>query len=101
MKDASANVLGADTDLEDDGMKFEFSQSLTPTAAIARAIAEQTGSDPNDGPPLHDFVETDALNVLLTESNGNLDAISVSFTYDGYSVYVDGSGRVVVDPDSE
>lgn len=101
MKDASADVRGADSDLEADGMTFEFSQSLTPTVAIAEAIAEETGSDPNAGPPLHDFVETDALNALLTDPKGEENAIRISFTYDGHTVYVDGTGRVVVDPDVE
>lgn len=98
MKDASADVIDADPVLEADGMKFEFTKTLTPTIAIAEAIDEETDSDPNAGPPLHDYVETDALNALLTKSNGDLDTISISFTYDGHRVYVDGGGHVVVDP---
>ncbi|MFC4437667.1 MULTISPECIES: HalOD1 output domain-containing protein [Natrialbaceae] len=66
---------------------------------IAERIAEREGLTPiNLQPPLYESVDTDALEALLDSSN---DAISVSFTYRGYTVHVDGTGSVrISDPPS-
>lgn len=100
MTDASANVFGAISDLET-GMEFDFSETLTPTVAVAEAIAETTDADPTSGPPIYEYVDTDALDALLTESNGEIDSITVSFAYEGHTVVVNGSGQVVVEPADE
>lgn len=64
---------------------------------IAERIAEREGlTSINLQPPLYESVDTDALEALLDSSN---DAISVSFTYQGYAVHVDGTGSVrISDP---
>ncbi|WP_306058214.1 HalOD1 output domain-containing protein [Natronococcus wangiae] len=59
---------------------------------IAERIAEREGATPVDlHPPLYESIDTDALESLLDSSDAT---ISVSFTYRGYTVRVDGSGSV-------
>lgn len=59
---------------------------------VVTAIAEQTGTDVLDLPPLNDSIDTDALTALLESGS----APEVEFPYDGYTVTVDGDGRVRV-----
>lgn len=61
---------------------------------IAERIAEREGLTPIDlQPPLYESIDTDALESLLESSN---EKISVSFTYQGYTIHVDGTGSVQV-----
>ena len=59
---------------------------------IAERIAEREDLTSIDlHPPLYESIDTDALESLLESSDG---AVSVSFTYQGYTVHVDGTGSV-------
>ena len=100
MDSSSANVGEADTRLSVFTETYEFSDSLSPSVAVAEAVAAVDGTDPTNGPVLHDVVETDALNALLTESNGVPSALEVSFEYAGHDVSVRADGTVTVDPGS-
>lgn len=62
----------------------------SPAVAVARAVAEREGCDPEElRPPLAAVVDADALNALADGGAG------VSFGYLGYDVTV-GDGRVTV-----
>lgn len=98
MDSSSANLGDADADLARADRTFEFSSSVTPSVAVSEAVAEATGTDPREGPPLYDYVDTDALNALLTESTGDSEALFVTFEYDGHEVTVGGDGTVSVAP---
>ena len=56
---------------------------------IIHEIAEQTGRDPLDLPPLNDYIDTDAIDSLL-RSNATKKSrkIQLEFQYDGHQVTV-------------
>lgn len=59
-----------------------------PSIAVLEAVATATNRDPIDLPRLHDYVDPDALDALV--STGSADgSVSVSFDYDGLEVTVD------------
>ena len=65
---------------------------------IVERIAEREGVDPIElSPPLHDVVDTEALESLFASDAPTGANASVTFTYRGYTVRVDGSGAVHVD----
>lgn len=64
---------------------------------VVTAIADQTGVDVLDLPPLEDSVDTDALAALLDSGS----APKVEFPYDGHAVTVDADGRVRVADEAE
>ena len=65
-----------------------------PTVAVAEAIAEAEGCDPDDLLPLFDSIDTDALNGLLRSAPG----VEATFSHAGYAVTANGRGRVDVAP---
>lgn len=68
--------------------------SSKPSHSIVTQIADVEGVDPTDlEPPLHAVVDPDALERLVDSSEA---ALSITFTYRGHRVRVDGSGAVDV-----
>lgn len=68
--------------------------SPSPSHRIVTQIAATEGVAPAElRPPLHDVVDPDALERLV-ESSG--DDVSITFTYRGHRVRVDGDGTVDV-----
>ncbi|WP_342027625.1 HalOD1 output domain-containing protein [Natronobacterium texcoconense] len=69
---------------------------------VVEEIARREGVDPVDlTPPLHDVVDTDALDALfhtsgLEDANGNP---TLEFSYHGYRICVDGPEAIDVTPD--
>lgn len=70
----------------------------TPVLTIVEKVAEREGVDPADlGPPLHDAIDTDALNRVFTPTEGAVrDTGRLSFEYYGYKVTVRADGDVSV-----
>lgn len=64
------------------------------STTVVEAVARRVGSDPLDLPPLFEAVDTDALDALVANSTG---PIEVTFEYQGYTVTVQGDGRVDVE----
>ena len=61
--------------------------------AIVREVAAFEGVHPVElTPPLHEAVDTDALDALVRSSCD----VSIEFVYGGYGVLVEGPGRVTV-----
>jgi len=81
--------------IENSVSKTSVSTELSPSlgVAIPRAVAEATGREPTDGPPLQKYVDIDALDRLIAS---NSSEIEVEFTYDGVRVTVEGDGTVRV-----
>lgn len=46
--------------------------------------------------PLHSAVDPEALDALFRSTDGERGAVSVSFTYDGYRIRVDGPDDITV-----
>lgn len=59
---------------------------------IVTAVAAKTGREPSEMEPLHNVVDTDALDRLFRGANGR-----VSFPYEGYHVVVEADGTVTVE----
>jgi|GEM_PF-3061320 len=73
------------TDAAGSASNLPFEQ---PSIAVIEAVVTATNRDPIDLPCLHDFVDPDALDALV--STGSADRrVSVSFDYDGLEVTVD------------
>lgn len=77
-------------------------QSLT--VEIVETVAEETGRDPTSLPPIHDYIDTDALDRLF-ESTKTHDRRQgqIDFTYSEHviTVTVDGDYTIEVDEKSE
>ena len=67
-----------------------------PSFAIIEAVAALTNTEPVDCPPLHDFVDTDALNNLFDDRNGG----RLSFQYHDCEVTVHYNSAVTVELNS-
>jgi len=75
--------------------------STAPSTAVVEAVARATGRDPLEMPCLHDVLDVDALDRMLTADRARaLGSVSVSFTYGEAYVWVDSAGTVEVDPDA-
>ena len=70
---------------------------------VVLAVADATGDDPMELPPLYDTVDPDALNELFDPSTGGAVGRSgrVEFTYAGCDVTVHADERVAVSPVAE
>ncbi|WP_247730300.1 HalOD1 output domain-containing protein [Halovivax limisalsi] len=67
------------------------------STAVVFAIAETTGTDPLELPPLYDAIDPDSLDALFASLDPeSASAAQLSFTLAGCDVVVDGAGRVTV-----
>ncbi|MGM0397726.1 MAG: HalOD1 output domain-containing protein [Halobacteriota archaeon] len=98
MDGSSADSIDSETSSDRYARTFEFTETLTPSVAIVEAVSDVTGTDPKSSPPLHEVVDADALDVLLTESNSNPETRRVTFEYQGHEVTIVGDGTVYVRP---
>ena len=68
---------------------------------MVEKIARRSGVDPTElEPPLFDIVDPDALDALFDMPNTAATGgdVCISFRYNGYQVFIDGSQQVVVEP---
>lgn len=77
-------------DLESERFQASYDSSRdSPSLAVVAVVATALGKDPLALHPLHSAIDTDALDLLTTESaNGRADGDSVSFCYEGLEVTV-------------
>ena len=75
--------------------EWEQGTENTPVYAVVSAVAEASGVDMFELPPLYEAINPDALNELFT-SRSEPAVGEVSFQYAGYDVTVHGSGVVRV-----
>jgi hypothetical protein len=68
---------------------------MTSVVAVVSAVADATGTDPLELPPLGNVVDPEALNDLV-DCGRNSDLRSISFEYAGYDVVVSGVGDIQV-----
>lgn len=66
--------------------------SLSVSERVVEAVAEATDTDPMELPPLHDTLDSDALDALIPSmANGEL-----SFDYAGCSITVNNKAAVQI-----
>ena len=72
----------------------------TPVYAVISAVAEASGTDPFDLPPLATVIDPEALNALFT-SRSDSSVRRIQFEYTGYEIIVRGDGAVYIQHTSE
>lgn len=69
-----------------------------PSTAVVEAVADATGREPLDMEPLHHFVESDALDSLITSAaTRGFDDVEISFRYEEVSITISSDGYISVD----
>ena len=71
---------------------YRFTYSAQPSTSVVKAVAWAKGVPPTELKPLHRSVDPDALDEIL----GSQGDVSVSFSYEGCEVDVDGKGHIAV-----
>ena len=69
------------------------------TMRIVEEVAEREGLEPLDlTPPLHDVIDTDALESLLSDpvSGERREGVQITFSYRGYAITVAADGEIEV-----
>lgn len=81
--------------------RYDSAADATPTEAVVRAIAAASDLDPTTFTPLHEYIDTEALDRLFDEERGD-DGRSrrvLGFTVNGWNLFVRDDGRIrVCDP---
>lgn len=70
-----------------------------PTTAVVERVAATTGQPMTSLPSLHESVDTDALDALLTRSDGGHGRVQLSFSYQDLWVTVRSDRTMVISPD--
>ena len=82
---------------QDPMVRLDWTDFGEPSSGIVEAVSRASDERPTELPPLHDAVETDALNVLLTEDDPpTAGPVTVTFSYAQYRVTATADGDVVV-----
>jgi hypothetical protein len=78
-------------------VEYDWGDGDQPTTAIAETVGTATDRDPTALPPLHDYLDTEALNRVVTgAADGHGTDVRISFTYAGTEVFLDSEGLVTV-----
>lgn len=78
---------------------YRIDDDQTATEAVLEAVSDQADTDVLDlAVPLYDAVDPDALESFYAAAadSGQMNSMSVSFTYYGYDVTVTGAGEVTI-----
>ncbi|MFB6101876.1 MAG: HalOD1 output domain-containing protein [Haloplanus sp.] len=76
---------------------IDWSRREPVSFAVQGALSQVEDCAPTEIDPLADYVDPDALEAFFTGEESELASRSVTFEYDGHTVYVDGAGYVLVD----
>jgi|GEM_PF-272853 len=76
--------------------RYDVETDQTPTEAVIEALAEASGIDPLELPPVYEFVEPDALDSLFVSHERPAAEIVLGFAVDHWNVFVRGDGRIRV-----
>lgn len=73
---------------------YELDADESPSTGVVMAVAAATGRTAASIEPLHETIDTDALDSLVDPTGS--DPVRVTFTYAGTTVTVDSTRRVLV-----
>jgi len=62
--------------------------------AVQAALGELEDCSPTELAPLAEYVDPDALEAFFSGSAAEVATRSLTFEYEGYTIHVDGGGRV-------
>lgn len=97
----TTDVEPIDRESDGGGAVFSYTPSSRPSIAVVTAVSAAEDVDPTALEPLHDAVDTDALDRLADHcqdrDRGSGDA-RVTFSYAGYEVELDYAGRIRLVP---
>jgi len=74
--------------------RTEWTEFERPSTAVVVAVAETLGVDEDQLPVLNEYVDGDALDTLLRQSESG---VAVSFTYDTVEVRASSDGQLAVE----
>ncbi|AHG04822.1 chemotaxis protein CheY [Halobacterium sp. DL1] len=95
------HIVDGGVSVADDYSTDERAESTS--MAVVRAVAAREDVDPVElAPPLADVVDTDAVDALFASQSGPAsgEVDSLTLTYRGYAITVDGSGQVDLEEQS-
>lgn len=75
-------------------VEHSWEEPFQPSVTIVEAVAAATDRTPTELPPLQRYVDSDALDTLVTR--GESAAVTVTFDYAGTTVVVKGDGTIDV-----
>lgn len=79
--------------------RFEYDQETTPASmAVVAALSEAMDVDPMDLEPLHESVDTDALDALVRVRGTMNGDVQVTFTHEKWVMTVYSCGVIAVTP---
>lgn len=79
--------------------RFEYDQDTTPASmAVVTALADVVDASPTEREPLHDTVDTDALDAVVRVRHPTNGDVHVTFSFEGYAITVHSYGIVEVVP---
>lgn len=82
---------------ERETITYEWDEDTPPTTAVIEAIAAATNRDPRHMSPLHDYVDVDSLDGLVTAGTKDTDRpVWIIFPYRQHTVLVESTGTVEV-----
>lgn len=86
-------------DRKDEQIEYyhQINGSSSPSVAIIRTLAGAKGVDPLELSVLHEVVDLEAMDEILTGPG----TTSVKFSYDGLDVLVEADGRILIQDDNE
>ncbi|MBX0324689.1 hypothetical protein EGH21_16810 [Halomicroarcula sp. F13] len=90
----SEDTQSTDEDDADESRRAQWSSVGDLTTSLLEAVADETGEDVTDLPPLNDAIDPDALESLLTRDPS--DSIQLAFSYTGVRVRIDSDGYLFV-----
>lgn len=86
-----------DSGSPDELLRLDWMEYGEPSSGIVEAVARAADRNTTELTPLHDVVETDALNVLLADGERNRSSpFEMTFSYAGFRVTASSDGDVVV-----
>lgn len=96
-----SRISAVEYDPETDAYYATFDPGeVSANAAVVDSVAAVLGRDPLDVDPLYEYVDTDALDALVSAAGRKASPyLSASFRYEDADVTVRADGTVVVEPD--
>lgn len=90
------DIDGPSIDTDEDPLRTTWDESTPPSVALVEAIEAVTDREQSDPVPLDGWVDTDALDRLLTAEIPSDTTLTLSFENDGIRVSVGSDGTLLV-----